>query len=108
MYGGRRLGFLRPSRRGVVNVSLVNLLHDTVCGALAATGFGVLFNISFRALPWCAARGALALTVNTLIRAAGWRVEAASFVAALILGFALQVLPSHLTVSRGALHVVGC
>ena len=41
------------------------LLHQTVCGAIAAAGFGVLFNISFRSLPWCAVSGALALAVRT-------------------------------------------
>ena len=89
-------------------MDLLQLLHHTVCGALAAAGFGVLFNVRFSALPWCAASGALALAARTLILEAGWRMEAAAFIAALLLGFALQLLPSQMTVSRGALHVVGC
>jgi len=39
---------------------------------------------------------------------AGWRLEAASFVAALLLGIVVQLLPSWIGVSRNALHVVGC
>ncbi len=91
-----------------MNMDLPRLLQDTICGALAAAGFGVLFNVGFRALPWCAASGALALAVRSLSLGYGWRMEAASFLAALMVGFALQLLPSQTTVSRGALHVVGC
>ena len=89
-------------------MDLLHLLHDTLCGALAAAGFGVLFNIRFRALPWCAASGALALAVRTVVLGDGWSMEAASLVAALVVGFALQMLPSQITVSRETLHLVGC
>jgi uncharacterized membrane protein YjjB (DUF3815 family) len=73
-------------------MDLLPLLHNTVCGGLAAAGFGVLFNISFRGLPWCAASGALALALRTIALGAGWRLEAASFVAALLLGIVVQLL----------------
>jgi len=89
-------------------MDLLPLLHNTVCGGLAAAGFGVLFNVSFRGLPWCAASGALALALRTIALGAGWRLEAASFVAALLLGIVVQLLPSWIGVSRNALHVVGC
>ena len=89
-------------------MDLLPLLHNTVCGGLAAAGFGVLFNVSFRGLPWCAASGALALALQTIALGAGWRLEAASFVAALLLGIVVQLLPSWIGVSRNALHVVGC
>ena len=42
------------------------LLHHTVCGGLAAAGFGVLFNVGFRELSWCAVSGALMLAVRTV------------------------------------------
>ena len=35
-------------------------------------------------------------------------MEAASFVAALVVGLAVQLLPSRLGVSRNALHILGC
>jgi len=54
-------------------MDLLPLLHNTVCGGLAAAGFGVLFNVSFRGLPWCAASGALALALRTIALGAGWR-----------------------------------
>ena len=44
-----------------MNLTLPYLLHQMICGAIAAAGFGVLFNVGFRMLPWCAASGALAL-----------------------------------------------
>lgn len=89
-------------------MDLAHLLHHTVCGGLAAAGFGVLFNISFRALPWCAASGALALAVRTFALGSGWSMEAASFVAALTVSAAVHLLQSRIPVSRNALDVVGC
>ena len=85
------------------------VLHQTVCGALAAAGFGVLFNIGFRALPWCMASGALALAMRTCcLEQFGWNLEAASFAAALTVGAAVQILRTRTDISQNALDVVGC
>jgi uncharacterized membrane protein YjjB (DUF3815 family) len=90
-------------------MSLLFLLHQTVCGAIAAAGFGVLFNIGFRLLPWCAVSGALALAVRTCcLEQFGWNLEAASFAAALTVGAAVQVLRMRAQISQNALDVVGC
>jgi uncharacterized membrane protein YjjB (DUF3815 family) len=91
-----------------LNTHLLLLLHHTVCGALAAAGFGVLFNVGFRGLPWCAASGALALAVRTALLGWDWGLAAASFIAALAVGAAAQSLQSRIGVSRNALAVVGC
>ena len=79
-----------------------------VCGGLAAAGFGVLFNIGFRALPWCGASGALALAVRTLALGSGWSLEAASFFAALTVGAAVQLLHPRVGIARNAMGVAGC
>lgn len=84
------------------------ILHQTLCGALAAAGFGVLFNISFRALPWCAASGALALFVRTICLGFNWSLEAASFAAAIAVGFAVHFLQRKTDISQNALDVAGC
>ena len=90
-------------------MNLPFLLHQTVCGALAAAGFGVLFNIGFRSLPWCAVSGALALAVRTCcLDGLGWNLEAASFAAALTVGAAVQALRARTEISQNALDVVGC
>lgn len=89
-------------------MDLSQLVQNTVCGGLAAAGFGVLFNVGFRGLTWCAASGALALALRTIALDGGWSMEAASFVAALAVGVAVQLVPSRFPVSRTALHVVGC
>jgi uncharacterized membrane protein YjjB (DUF3815 family) len=89
-------------------MDLLHLLHDAICGALAAVGFGVLFNVGFRGLPWCAASGALALALRTIALGEGLKLEAASFIAALTVGFTVQLLPTWIGVSRNALHVAGC
>jgi len=91
-----------------MNLDLLYLLHQTLCGALAAAGFGVLFNIGFRSLPWCAASGAVALAVRTFCLGLGWNLEAASFAAALTVGAAVQVLRARADISQNALDVVGC
>ncbi len=91
-----------------MNMDLSYLLHQTVCGALAAAGFGVLFNIGFRVLPWCAASGALALAVRTAALGQGWSLVAASFAAALAVGAGVQLIRSRIGASRNALEVVGC
>jgi uncharacterized membrane protein YjjB (DUF3815 family) len=84
------------------------LTNDSTCGALVVSGFAVLFNVGRKSLPLCAASGALALAVRDVVLQAGHRMDAASFVAALAVGFALQLVPSQATVSRGALDVPGC
>jgi|SRR5208283_663986 len=89
-------------------MSFTFLIHQTVCGAIAAAGFGVLFNIGFRSLPWCAASGAVALAVRTYCLGLGWNLEAASFAAALTVGAAVQVLRARTDISQNALDVVGC
>jgi uncharacterized membrane protein YjjB (DUF3815 family) len=92
-----------------MNLSLTFLLHQMICGAIAAAGFGVLFNVRSSMLPWCAASGALTLAVRTICLGAGWNLEAACFCAALAAGAAVQWLrwlrPDF---SQNALDVVGC
>lgn len=91
-----------------MTIDLARLLHQTACGAIAAAGFGVLFNIGYRSLLWCAASGALALAVRTLCLDYGWSLEAASFAAALAVGGAVQVLRARTDISQTALDVAGC
>lgn len=89
-------------------MDMLHLLHHTICGGLAAAGFGVLFNVSYRVLPWCAASGALALAARTVTLGAGWSLPTASFAAALTVGAAVQLLQAWTGVPRTALAVVGC
>ena len=84
------------------------MLHHTACGGLAAAGFGVLFNVGIRTLTWCAVSGALALAVRTVALQSGGSLVAASFIAALAVGAAAQLLQSRIGVSSNALAVVGC
>jgi len=84
------------------------LSQQMVCGAIAAAGFGVLFNIGFRSLPWCAAMGALALGVRTTCLGWGWSLEAGSFAAALGVGFAVRICQKRIDISPEVLNVTGC
>jgi uncharacterized membrane protein YjjB (DUF3815 family) len=86
-----------------------HFIHHAVCGAIAAAGFAVLFNVNFRLLPWCAAFGALALAVRTGCQDVGLNLEGASFAAALAAGVAVQLLRvARPDISQNALAVVGC
>ncbi len=89
-------------------MDLAFLLHQTVFGAMAAAGFGVLFNVAPRRLPWCAASGAVALAVRTCCLGLGWKLEGASFAAALTVAAAVQLLEAGTAGPPSALHVVGC
>ncbi len=89
-------------------MNILTLLHNLACGAIAAAGFGVLFNVGFRLIPWCAASGATALAVRTCCLGFGWSLEGASFAAALVLAAGVHLLRAHTELSPNALDVVGC
>jgi uncharacterized membrane protein YjjB (DUF3815 family) len=92
-----------------MNLTLPFMVHQMACGAIAAAGFGVLFNVRFQLLPWCAASGALTLAVRTLCLGLGLNLEGASFCAALMAGVAVQLLRiMRPDFSHNALDVVGC
>ena len=82
--------------------------HQALFGALAASGFGILFNFAWRDTPWCAASGALALLTRTLGQQAGWTLEAASFAAAAAVGCAARFLHARLGIGFNDLAAVGC
>jgi uncharacterized membrane protein YjjB (DUF3815 family) len=85
-----------------------HLLHQAFFGAVAAAGFGVLFNFGPRSLLWCAAAGALALAVRTLGQDAGWSLEAASFAAAVATSCAMALLHERLGAAGNAMALAGC
>lgn len=91
-----------------MSVEVVHLLHQSLFGAVAAAGFGVLFNFEARALPWCAAAGALALGVRTLGLDAHWSLEAASFVAAGVVGVVVRLLRPRQRQASSAMALAGC
>lgn len=87
---------------------LLHLLHQALFGALAAAGFGVLFNFGFRALPWCAAAGALALAVRTVGQDLAWSLEGASFAAAIVTSCLVSALRKQLGPACNAVALAGC
>ena len=86
----------------------LHLLHQAFFGAVAAAGFGVLFNFGLRSLVWCGVAGALALAVRTLGQDAGWSLEAASFTAAVAAGCAVRLLREPLGAAGNAMALAGC
>lgn len=82
--------------------------HQALFGAIAAAGFGVLFNFGARALLWCAAAGGLALAVRTSGQTGGWSLEAASFVAAAVTSCATILMKRWLGVACHAVALAGC
>lgn len=89
-----------------MNIAMV--LHQTVFGAIAAAGFGVLFNVAYRLLPWCAVTGALALAARTLGMELGWSLVGSSFAGALMVGLAVQLMRMRTEVSLEVFGVAGC
>lgn len=87
------------------------LWHQSLFGAVASAGFGLLFNFNWRIVIMAAASGGLALAVRTLGLDAGWSLEAASFVAAAAVGVGIRLLelrPIRLNYAGNALAVTGC
>ena len=87
---------------------LPHFLHQALFGATAAAGFGVLFNFGLRALPWCAAAGALALMIRTGGQELAWSLEGASFLAAVVTSCAVSVLRGQLGPACNAVALAGC
>lgn len=85
-----------------------HLLHQAFFGAVAAAGFGVLFNFGLKSLAWCFAAGALALSVRTVGLDLGWSLEAASFVAAVMASLCANVLRRPLGGRGNAVALAGC
>ncbi|GAA0568784.1 threonine/serine exporter family protein [Rhizomicrobium electricum] len=89
-------------------VDWMHLLHQAFFGAVAAAGFGVLFNFGLKALAWCAAAGALALCVRTLGLDQHWSLEAASFVAAVSASICANLFRRPLGPRGNAVALAGC
>jgi uncharacterized membrane protein YjjP (DUF1212 family) len=87
------------------------LAHQAAFGALAAAGFGALFNFGARTLVWAAAAGGLALAARTLGLQAGLPLEAASFLAAAAVALWVELLgaaPIRIPHAGQTLAVAGC
>ena len=104
----------RRSGAGDADVTLLSaqlvldVAHQGAFGALAAWGFGVLFNFDWRSLIWCSALGALALGVRTLALAGGWSLEAASFAAALAAGAVVTLTSRRRGEGADMIALAGC
>jgi uncharacterized membrane protein YjjB (DUF3815 family) len=87
---------------------LSHLAHQAAFGAVAAAGFGVLFNFGGRSLIWCTVAGALALAVRTLVQHYGGSLEAATFLAALATSCAAILARRWLGIACHAIALAGC
>jgi uncharacterized membrane protein YjjB (DUF3815 family) len=88
---------------------LAHALRQAGLGALAAAGFGLLFNAAPRPLVFCAMGGGLALALRTLLQDNGWSLEAASFAAAVVVTLlAAGVLRHWLGSGATAVAVAAC
>ena len=88
--------------------AVAHLLHQALFGAVAAGGFGVLFNFGRRCLVWAVGFGAVALTVRTLALDAHWSLEAASFAAAFVTGALALVFRDRLGAAMETIALAGC
>nr|WP_272214144.1 threonine/serine exporter family protein [Marinicella sp. W31]MDC2876915.1 threonine/serine exporter family protein [Marinicella sp. W31] len=91
--------------------STPNIAHHAFFGAVAAAGFGVLFNFGYRNLGWAALAGALALAVRTVCMLSGWPLEAASFAAAVAVALVVELsynTPFPVRRVGNAIAVAGC
>ncbi|ABD07628.1 conserved hypothetical protein [Rhodopseudomonas palustris HaA2] len=87
---------------------LAHLAHQAAFGAVAAAGFGVLFNFGWRSLAWCAVAGALALGIRTFSQTSGASLEAATFLAAIGTSCIAILARRWLGVACNAIALAGC
>jgi uncharacterized membrane protein YjjB (DUF3815 family) len=87
---------------------MIAVAHQGAFGALAAWGFGVLFNFDWRSLVWCSALGALALAVRTVALTGGWSLEAASFTASLAAGAVVALTSRRRGEGADMIGLAGC
>jgi len=85
-----------------------HIVHHMLFGAVAAAGFGVLFNMEARHLGVCAIGGAMALGIRTVAVDIGWGYETASFLAALVVGLAARGIHRRIDTPYITLVVTGC
>ncbi|WP_319410298.1 threonine/serine exporter family protein [uncultured Cohaesibacter sp.] len=87
------------------------ILHHMVFGAIAASGFGILFNFSWRTVGWTAIGGAVALGVRTVGMEAEWGLAMSSTVAAAAVTVyvrLLYLLPVFVPTGGSMLAIAGC
>lgn len=62
------------------------LAEDMLLAAIPAVGFAMVFNVPQRALRWCALLGAIYHGSRMIMMSAGFNIEWATFLAALLVG----------------------
>lgn len=60
------------------------LAEDMLLAAIPAVGFAMVFNVPQRALRWCALLGAIGHGSRMIMMSAGFNIEWATFLAALL------------------------
>ncbi|MDF3829170.1 MULTISPECIES: threonine/serine exporter [unclassified Pseudocitrobacter] len=65
---------------------LLALVQDIILSSIPAVGFAMVFNVPHRALPWCALLGAIGHGSRFVMMTAGFNIEWATFLAAILVG----------------------
>lgn len=68
------------------NLIYFALAEDMLLAAIPAVGFAMVFNVPQRALRWCALLGAIGHGSRMIMMSAGFNIEWATFLAALLVG----------------------
>ncbi|WP_316859594.1 threonine/serine exporter family protein [uncultured Cohaesibacter sp.] len=92
-------------------LSHFGIIHHTIFGAIAAAGFGILFNFSWRTVVWAAVGGAIALAIRTLGMDANWGLAMSSTIAAIVVTLFVRMLylmPLNFPTGGSMLALAGC
>ncbi|MCF8481349.1 MAG: threonine/serine exporter family protein [Rhodospirillum sp.] len=107
LWGARGLLGLSPTS-GSESLPDLSMGSDMILGAIAAAGFGVLFNFEVSMVAAAALVGALGLAVRALGLGLDWGLPGASFLAAISVGLALRLLRLVHPGAGLVLAVAGC
>ncbi len=84
------------------------ILQDAFWSALAAMGFGLLFNVPRRALPHCMIAGALGHAIRTLfVTQFGVSIELGTLIGAIVIGFWAKNRAFHLKMPSMIVGITG-
>lgn len=70
---------------GIIEFFLA-LVQDIILSSIPAVGFAMVFNVPHRALLWCALLGAIGHSSRFVMMTAGFNIEWATFLAAILVG----------------------
>lgn len=90
-----------------MSIEISQILFNSIFGALASLGFGVLFNVPKKALIGCALLGAIGIAIRSTLLGVGVEIVLATFLASVSVGFTSLLLYKYSYVPAAIFSITG-